>query len=457
MPPLQLSQLPQTISGASGEAMSTPTDTQTLGIESTRPVKPMTPATESTSESTLLGDAWDFGLNLDHNETLLVSVVAAIATTALFVLLVRLIWRLNSRIKSFIERSRHLENSRFSFLLRSRLIDRTAINHVAGFVVDSGSIIATLFLTYLCIPLVLSFFSWTQGWADKIFSMILEPVKWLWSGIANIVPNLFFIAAIIVFARYLLKVIRFFFLAVETGKLQFSGFHQDWARPTYQIARIFVILLAVVMCFPYVPGSNSPAFQGISVFLGVLVSLGSTSAISNTIAGVVMTYMRPFKIGDRVKIVDTVGDVVEKSLLVTRIRTIKNVDITIPNSLILGSHIINYSAMAQDLGLILNTTVTIGYDSPWPEVHRALIEAAESCADVLKEPKPFVFQTALNDYYVHYELNAYTRNANGMQITYSELHRAIQTSFQKAGIEIMSPAYTALRDGSKNTIPETTI
>jgi small-conductance mechanosensitive channel len=400
---------------------------------------------------------WDFGLNLDQQETLLVSSIAAVAVTALFILLVRLIWRLNRRTKLFIESSRHLEQSRFSFLIRSKIIDRAAINHVAGFIVDSGSIVSTLFLTYIYMPVVLSFFSWTQGWADKIFSMIIEPVKWLWSGITNVVPNLFFIGAIIVFARYLLKAIRFFFVALETGRLQFSGFHQDWARPTYQIARIFVILLAGVMCFPYVPGSNSPAFQGISVFLGVLVSLGSSSAISNTIAGVVMTYMRPFKIGDRVKIVETVGDVVEKSLLVTRIRTIKNVDVTIPNSLILGTHIINYSAMANDLGLILNTTVTIGYDTPWQKVHKALIDAAGSCADVLQEPKPFVFQTALNDYYVHYELNAYTRNANSMQQIYSELHTAIQISFQKAGIEIMSPAYTSLRDGSKNTIPETSI
>ncbi|MDZ4082846.1 MAG: mechanosensitive ion channel family protein [Bdellovibrionales bacterium] len=412
---------------------------------------------ELSSASNLVSDLWDFGLHLDRQETLLVSSIAAVAVTALFILLVRLVWRINGRTKLFIESSRHLEQSRFNFLLRSKVIDRAAINQVAGFIVDSASIVSTLFLTYIYIPVVLSFFSWTQGWADKIFSMIVEPVKWLWSGITSVVPNLFFIVAIIVFARYLLKAIRFFFVAIETGRLQFTGFHQDWARPTYQIARIFVILLAVVMCFPYVPGSNSPAFQGISVFLGVLVSLGSTSAISNTIAGVVMTYMRPFKIGDRVKIVDTVGDVVEKSLLVTRIRTIKNVDVTIPNSLILGTHIINYSAMAEDLGLILNTTVTIGYDTPWPQVHKALIDAAGSCTDVLKEPKPFVFQTALNDYYVHYELNAYTRNANSMQQTYSELHTAIQISFQKAGIEIMSPAYTSLRDGSKNTIPEISI
>jgi len=416
-----------------------------------------TPVEGISSKSNPLAGAWDFGLNLDRQEILLVSIIAAFAVSGLFILLVRMIWRLNSRIKAFIESSRHIENSRLSFLLRSKLIDRTALNHVASFIVDSGSIIATLFLTYLYIPIVLSFFSWTQGWADKIFSMILEPLRWLWGGITNIVPDLFFIAAIIVFARYLLKVIRFFFLAIEAGRLQFSGFHQDWARPTYQIARIFVILLAVVMCFPYVPGSHSPAFQGISVFLGVLVSLGSTSAISNTIAGVVMTYMRPFKVGDRVKIVDTVGDVVEKSLLVTRVRTIKNVDVTIPNSLILGTHIINYSAMANDLGLILNTTVTIGYDTPWPQIHRALIEAAGTCAEILKEPKPFVLQTALNDYYVHYELNAYTRNANSMQQIYSELHTAIQISFQRAGIEIMSPAYTSLRDGSKITIPETPI
>ena len=130
----------------------------------------------------------------------------------------------------------------------------------------------------------------------------------------------------------------------------------EWAEPTYQIVRVLVIALAVVMAFPFIPGSDSSAFQGVSIFIGFIFSLGSTSVVANIIAGVVLTYTRSFHPGDRVKIADTVGDIIERSLLVTRIRTIKNVEITIPNSMILSSHVINYSKSSKEMGLILNTT-----------------------------------------------------------------------------------------------------
>ncbi|MDH5275865.1 MAG: mechanosensitive ion channel family protein, partial [Gammaproteobacteria bacterium] len=211
--------------------------------------------------------------------------------------------------------------------------------------------------------------------------------------------------------------------------------------------------LTAVVIFPYLPGSGSPAFQGVSIFLGVLFSLGSTSAIANVVAGLVLTYMRPFRNGDRVKIADTVGDVLERDLLVVRVRTIKNVDVTIPNSMVLSNHIINFSACARDPGLILHSSVTIGYDAPWRQVHDLLTAAASRTPGIEKEPAPFVLQTALDDFYVRYELNATTSTPNRMAEIYSELHANIQDAFNEAGVEIMSPHYVAARDGSQSTIP----
>jgi len=190
------------------------------------------------------------------------------------------------------------------------------------------------------------------------------------------------------------------------------------------------------------------------VFMGVLVSLSSSSALSNMIAGIVMTYTGAFRIGDRVKLGDTFGDIIETSLLATRIRTIKNEDVTIPNSLVIGSAVTNYTREASTRGLILHTTVTIGYDAPWRTIHGLLIEAARATPGVLAEPAPFVWQTALNDFYVSYEINAYTASPQDMIDIYAALHARIQDTFFAAGVEIMSPHYTSIRDGNTVAMPE---
>ena len=276
----------------------------------------------------------------------------------------------------------------------------------------------------------------------------------VWQAFVSYLPNLFLIAVIVFVARYVIRLVRIIFTEIGKGTITVPGFYRDWAEPTYKIVRLLIIVLAAVMIFPYFPGSASPAFQGLSIFFGVLISLGSTSVVANVVAGVVLTYMRAFDISDRVRIADTVGDVEEKTLLVTRIRTIKNVDITIPTAMVLASHIINYSSLAQGSALILHTTVTIGYDVPWRKVHELLISAARATQHILEEPAPFVLQTSLNDFYVSYELNAYTDQPNKMATIYSELHQNIQDKFNEAGVEIMSPHYTALRDGQQTTIPE---
>ena len=209
----------------------------------------------------------------------------------------------------------------------------------------------------------------------------------------------------------------------------------------------------IAMIYPYLPGSNSGVFQGISVFVGLIISLGSSTVIGNIIAGLVITYMRPFKLGDRIKLDDTTGNVIEKTPFVTRLRTPKYVVVTIPNSFIMSSHTVNYSASARQFGLIIHTSVTIGYDVPWRQVHQLLINAARMTEGVLSDPKPFVLETALNDYYPCYQINAYIKDADNYGPIMSDLHQNIQDVFNEAGVEIMSPQYIATRDGSSTTIP----
>ena len=309
-------------------------------------------------------------------------------------------------------------------------------------------------LGYFYVTILFSLFEFTQTWAGTLFGYIINPLWNVLTAFVGYLPNLFFILVIAYVTRYVIKFVRLVFDEIGKGTLTLPGFFREWADPTYKIVRFMILAFAGIVIFPYLPGSSSPVFQGVSVFLGILFSLGSTSAIANVVAGVVLTYMRPFRIGDRVKIADTIGDIMEKTLLVTRVRTIKNVDITIPNAMVLGSHIINFSSSAKDPGLILHTDVTIGYDAPWKTVHKLLIAAAEETRNILKEPKPFVLQTSLDDFYVSYELNAYTDQPNIMSKTYSELHQSIQNKFNEAGVEIMSPHYSAVRDGNQMTIPE---
>lgn len=311
-----------------------------------------------------------------------------------------------------------------------------------------------ILLTLIYLTGVFSIFPQTRGIVTNILNSVFLSIGKGWQGFVAYLPSLLNLIVIIVITYYGLKLIRFFFDEIEKGTIVLSGFHPEWAIPTYQLVRFLVIALALVLAFPYLPGSSSPAFQGVSVFIGLLFSLGSTSVVANIVSGVVLTYTGAFRVGDRVKIADTVGDVIEKGLLVTRIRTIKNVEITIPNGMVMGSHIINYSAVSQEEhGLILNTTVTLGYDISWRLIHETLIKAAQATNGILPVPRPFVLQTSLDDFYVSYELNAYTDQPNKMAAVYSELHQNIQDFCNEAGIEILSPHYGALRNGNPSTIP----
>ncbi|GCA84858.1 mechanosensitive channel MscK [Microcystis aeruginosa NIES-2522] len=313
-----------------------------------------------------------------------------------------------------------------------------------------------LTILYFYLTFVLRLFPWTRKFGDGFLQYFFSALEVISQEIAKYLPNIFIILIIVFITHYLLRAIKPFFTGLERENLVINGFYPDWAKPTYNLLSLLIIALAIVIAFPYLPGFNSPAFQGVSVFLGVLFSLGSTSAIANVVGGIILIYTRSFQLGDKISIGDVIGDVIEKGLLVTRIRTPANRIITIPNSSLLNTNVINFTVSQREFKqpLILQTTVTLGYDLPWRKVHATLKEAALATQFIVSEPAPFVLQTSLDDFYVSYQLNAYTDHPSKMVYIYSELHQNIQDKCNEVGIEIMSPHYKALRDGNHSTIPE---
>lgn len=385
--------------------------------------------------------------------SLVLGFIYSLVATAVLIALLLLFRKLYPKVFAVIDswhgtRIRSIRLQSLEIIAADRIV--AIIKGIAG----GARLILLILLFYFYVPLVFSFFPWTRGFAVKLLDYMVAPFATIGGAIWSYLPKLFFVAVIILVTHYVIKLIRLFFVEVGKGTITLPGFYPDWANPTFKIVRFLVAAFALVVVFPYLPGSESPAFKGVSIFLGVLLSLGSTSAVANIVAGIFLTYTRAFRIGDRVRIADTVGDITEKTLLVTRIRTIKNVDVTIPNSLVLGGHVTNYNSSVADYGLILHTSVTIGYDAPWKKVHELLIEAAQATEHILPLPEPFVLQTSLDDFYVTYEVNAYTDKPQRMAMIYSELHRNIQDKFNEAGVEIMSPHYSQIRDGNRAAIPD---
>ncbi|WP_291530674.1 mechanosensitive ion channel family protein [Bacteroides sp. UBA939] len=314
--------------------------------------------------------------------------------------------------------------------------------------------IVMLLQLVLTVPLLFSIFPQTEELAYKLLSYIWNPIKSIFLSIVDYVPNLFTIFVIWLAVKYLVRLVRYLANEIQSERLKIGGFYADWAMPTFHIVRFLLYAFMIAMIYPYLPGSQSGVFQGISVFVGLIVSLGSSTVIGNIIAGLVITYMRPFKLGDRIKLNDTTGNVIEKTPLVTRIRTPKNEVVTIPNSFIMSSHTVNFSQSARDYGLIVHSEVSFGYDIPWRKTHQLLIEAALNTPGVLDDPRPFVLETSLQDYYPVYQVNAYIKDADRLAQIYSDLHQNIQDRFNEEGIEIMSPHYIAMRNGSEAAAPK---
>ena len=373
-------------------------------------------------------------------------------TTVVLLALLWLLHRLRLLVRSQVEwRVHRSERS------AKKSAWHAAVAYLGPILLALGTLLRWVFIlalleTYLTVTL--GFYSATREISLTATRWVLTQLETLAKSAVDYLPNLLVIAVIAVVTRYVVGLIRLIFAQIGKGDMKIRGFYPDWAEPTEKLIRVMILILALIVGFPYLPGARSPAFQGISIFVGVLLSLGSSSAVANAIAGIILTYMRSFLVGDWVQIGDTMGEVVEKNMLVTRLLTPKAEIITIPNSTVMSGAVKNYSTEAKKAGVIFYTAVTIGYDEPWRTVHQLLLSAALATEHVLREPAPFVLQRALDDFYVTYELNAYTDTPREVLNIYSDLHRNIQDRFNEAGVEICSPHYASLRDGNTIAIPE---
>ncbi|MDM1380054.1 mechanosensitive ion channel family protein [Myroides marinus] len=312
-----------------------------------------------------------------------------------------------------------------------------------------------LIVLYMGLLAVFKLFPYTKHLSDQLLEYVLSPLRSVGRSIMAYMPKLFTIVVIVVIFRYIQKFVRSLADKIATHKIVIRGFYPDWAIPTYNLVSGLLFIFMFILIFPYLPNSDSQIFQGVSVFAGIMLSLGSTSVIGNLVAGLVITYMRPFKLGDRIKLGEFTGDVLEKTALVTRIKTPKNEVITIPNSNIMTAQTVNYSQSAREHGLILYLTIGAGYHVPWQKVHEMLYEVASRTEHVMKRQKPFIFQDQFQDFYVEYQLNVYIRDAKLSSKVYSDLRQHAQDVFAENDIEMVAPHFHFNRivDGDDSTVP----
>jgi small-conductance mechanosensitive channel len=373
-------------------------------------------------------------------QRLLRAALRALAAAAAALVAIGLVLWLARRLRLFVDQ--HFGGRIKSLGIQSFELVRA--EHIWGGVralLRAFTVTAILGIGFLYVHYVLGLFPWTRGHALGLGHAVFGPLSGLgWALVTNI-PNFFFLAVLFAIVRFALRMTRLFFDAVGRGAVTLGKFDPEWAEPTYKLARLAIVAIGLIVAYPYIPGSQSAAFKGVSLLLGVVFSLGSSSAISNLIAGYTMTYRRAFKLGDRIKIGETIGDVIEMRLQVTHLRSLKNEEVIVPNSQILNNEIVNYSSLAKEQGLILHTTVGIGYEVPWRQVEAMLLMAVERTPGLLKEPAPFVLHRRLADFAVDYEVNVYIRDAHEMMPLYTALHRNILDVFNEYGVQIMTPEY----------------
>jgi len=380
-------------------------------------------------------------------------ILYAIAVTVALVVVLALLRLFFKRLSSRVEAA--LARSDWALKIQQlKLLSAEGIKLGLVWSIRSIHTLTALFVIYVYIPVVLVLFPWTEPLAQPFANYFLEPLSQIWEAMVNYAPSFLNILIIIFCTWLIIKIFHGFFIAFRMRYITLPGFHAEWAEPTYKIIRFLVLALSLVMIFPLLPGADSPAFTGISLFVGAMITLGSSSAMGNITSGIVLIYTRSFKQGDYVRIGDAFGQVVERTLLATRLQTTKNENITIPNTAVLSSQVINYSDTSDSTDLIVHIAIGLAYDVDWRKVHELLNSAANQTAHIEPKPEPFVLQKSLDDFSVSYEINAYTKRPDLLPSIYSELNRNILDEFGRAKIEIVSPTYTSVRDGNPLAVPK---
>ena len=316
-----------------------------------------------------------------------------------------------------------------------------AVGQMAGFLLHAILWIIFLFALYFYLSFVLLSFAETRPIAQLLLTYVSEPLVTVLLGLFSYVPNVITLIIIAIVTRYIVRGFRLFMDNVAAGTFDWPGFEMHWVKPTFNIGRFVIIAIAVVFAYPYIPGSGSTAFQGLTILAGIMVSLGSNTVVSNIMAGLFVIYRRSTNVGDRIRVGDQVGDVVEIKLMETLIKSVKNEMISVPNTTLLNSEVINYSQKIDGRGLLVHTTVGIGYEEQQDKVEAMLIEAADRTTGLKKTPRPFVLWTALADFAINYQINAFTNRGASIIQLQSDLHRNIIDVFNENGVQIMTPSY----------------
>jgi small-conductance mechanosensitive channel len=314
--------------------------------------------------------------------------------------------------------------------------------------------VLTLGLLYVYVPLVLSFIPATRPLAGQVMPVVIGPLRDLALAVLRYLPRLVSLFVIVIVMRFFIRLVLFLMDAVGKEEINIPGFDSEWAEQTGKLLRIVLILGTVMIIYPFLPGAGSDVFRGFSLFVGAVFTLGASSSVSNMISGIILTYTRAFRVGERIRVGGTTGDVVTRGLFVTRLRTVYNEVVTVPNNVALGDRVVNYSAATTEGGLVLGVTAGIGYDVDWRQVHELMKAAARGTESILEDPEPIVLQTELADCAVAYELRAWTHDANRISRTRSALRRNVLDAFNQAGVEIMTPTVNAVRNSVEPAIPE---
>ncbi|MFY2824735.1 mechanosensitive ion channel family protein [Ruegeria sp. MALMAid1280] len=369
------------------------------------------------------------------------AIEAAAWTVGFVVFIVVILWlhrRIRRRTLKFVKR--HLKDVETA---TAKSVQAEAIAALVRYGLNFILLVIFFLGFYYYLSFVLLAFAETRYFAQLLLTYLTEPVLVIFKGIISYIPNLIMLALITWVAMYIIKGMRVFFDAVEAGSFDLGDFEKHWINPTFNIARVVVILIALVFAVPYIPGSDSAAFQGLTILVGAMLSLGANSVVSNMLAGLFVIYRRSTSIGDRIQIGDHIGDVVQIKLMETHLKSIKNELISIPNAQLMNSDVVNFSKKTDGSGLLLHTTVGIGYEEPPEKVEAMLIEAAHRTKGIKAKPEPFVLWTALADYAINYQINGYTTRGSSIPKIRSDLHRNIVAVFNENNVQIMTPSYMA--------------
>jgi small-conductance mechanosensitive channel len=311
------------------------------------------------------------------------------------------------------------------------------------------SIVLGLVVTYFAVTFVLRRFPYTRPWGESMRAFMLATIERLAVDMVQAIPSLFTVLLIFLIARFFVRLLHVFFKAVEQGSVRVAWLHPETALPSRRLASAILWLFAAVMAYPYLPGSGTDAFKGASVFIGLVLSLGSSGLVNQVMSSFMITYARALRLGDFVRVGEVEGTVHHLGVLSTKIKTLRGEEITIPNAVVVGTTTTNYSRFADADGVYTPTSVTIGYDTPWRQVQSLLLMAAERTPGVRKTPAPVVRQSELQDFYVKYTLLVCPDRPELRVGVMSELHANILDSFNEYGVQIMSPNYEADPDGPK--------